>query len=219
MKQHSQPQYQYILFDLDDTLYPREAGLMKAVGERIRHFMIHQVGIPADDASLKQRDYYQRFGTSLRGLMEEYHIDPVEFLAFVHDLNPRDFFGPSPPLDYMLREISLQKVIFTNADEAHSERVLDTLRIRPHFDLIIDVQVVNYKCKPDPWAYQRVLEILEVAGHQCIMVDDSPRNLIPAKDVGMTTILVGGESNSIAVDYAVPTIFHVEQILHKLLPN
>lgn len=212
------PQFEYILFDLDETLYPRESGLMSAIYERILLFMTQKVGIPADDVADKRRDYYQQYGTALRGLMEEYEIDPGEYLAFIHDLDPHDFFGISPPLDNMLEEIPLHKVIFTNADVAHSRRVLNTLQVGHHFELIIDIKAIGYKSKPDPLAYQRALALLGVSGSRCIMVDDTPRNLIPAKDLGMTTILVNGPDTSIAIDYTVPTIFHVERVLKNLLP-
>lgn len=212
------PQYQYILFDLDDTLYPRAAGLMNAIGERILLYMIQKVGIPPDDATLKKHYYYQHYGTSLQGLIHEYQIDPVEYLNFVHDINPQDFLGASPPLNRMLQAILLPKVIFTNADMAHSQRVLDTLQVRSHFERIIDIYTLNYRSKPNPLAYQQVLEILGVPGESCIIVEDSARNLIPAKDLGMTTILVDGEAQSLAIDYTVPTIFHVENVLRKLLP-
>jgi putative hydrolase of the HAD superfamily len=219
MKTYIKPQFQYILFDLDETIYPKESGLMDVIDGRILLFMTQKVGIPADDAPTKKRIYYQQYGTTLRGLIEEHHIDPLEYLHFVYDINPRDFFGPSPPLNYMLQNMPLSKVIFTNADAAHSERVLGALQVRAHFEMIIDIQAINFKSKPDPLAYKRALEILNVSGASCIMVDDKPRNLIPARDLGMTTILVGDDCNSIAIDYTVPTVFHVENILKKLLSN
>ena len=218
MKSQVNRYYKYILFDLDETLYPKEAGLMEAISQRIVLFMIQRVGIPEDDVLTIKRSYYQNYGTSLRGLMAEYHIDPLEYLKFVHDLNPRDFFGPSPPLDQMLYEIPLRKAIFTNADMPHSERVLNTLQVRPHFERIIDISAVNYQCKPNPLAYEQALALLRVTGEQCIMVEDTPRNLIPAKNLGMTTILIDGMSQSLAVDYVVPTVFHVGRILKNLLP-
>ena len=219
MKTAVRPQFQYILFDLDETIYPKESGLMDAIDGRIVLFMIQKAGIPADDAPTKKRIYYQQYGTTLRGLIEEHHIDPQEYLQFIYAVNPKDFLGPSPPLDYMLQSVPLKKVIFTNADMAHSERVLNTLQVRGHFEMIIDIQAINFKSKPDPLAYKQALEILDVSGASCIMVDDKPRNLMPARDLGMTTILVGENCNSIAIDYTVPTVFHVENILKKLLPN
>ncbi len=218
MKSVAPPPFEYILFDLDETLYPKESGFMRVMRERILLFMTQKIGIPADDVTTKRHIYYQRYGTTLRGLMEEYKINPADYLAFVHDVDPRDFFGASPPLDNMLEEIPLRKVIFTNADLLHCQRVLDALQVSHHFELIIDINVINYKSKPDPYAYQRALALLGVPGKRCIMVDDVPRNLIPAKDLGMTTILVNGPDTSIAIDYTVPTVFHVERVLKNLLP-
>ncbi|MEW5960252.1 MAG: pyrimidine 5'-nucleotidase [Chloroflexota bacterium] len=213
--------YKYILFDLDETLYPREAGLMDALSRRMHSYMVQKLGIPADDVPTKRRAYYQQYGTTLRGLIEEYHIDPAEFLTFVHDVDPGEFFGASPPLADMLNEIPLLKVIFTNANYAHSERVLNTLRVRLHFGQIIDIQALGYKNKPDPLAYYRALALLQTSGESCIIVDDTARNLIPAKDVGMTTILVDSKFStpSIAIDYVVPTVFHVGQVVRNLLPQ
>ena len=218
MTNPEQTQFKYILFDLDDTLYPREAGVMDAIMERILSYMVHKVNIPLDDVQTKRYDYYQRYGTTLRGLMTEDNVEPEDFLKFVHDINPADFFGASPPLDRMLSTIPLKKAVFTNADIPHSERVLNTLNVRPHFEQIFDIKAVNYKAKPDPLAYQQVLTSLGVTGSACIMVEDSPRNLIPAKDMGMTTILIGNQGQTQAIDYLIPTVFHVEQILTNILP-
>lgn len=211
--------FKVILFDLDNTLYPKEAGVMQVIIDRIGAFMTQKINIPPDDVSTQRHAYNQKYGTTLRGLMTEYDIDPIDFLEFVHDINPADFLGPSPPLDHMLAAIPLQKIIFTNADTPHCERILNTLRVRDHFEMVIDIRARNYKNKPDPSAYHFVLDVLGVSGHQCIMVEDSPRNLIPAKDLGMTTILVDSDAQSSAIDYIVPTIFHVGEVLEKILPQ
>jgi putative hydrolase of the HAD superfamily len=219
MKKSGRPQFEYILFDLDETLYPKEAGLMPVLSARMLQYMSHKLGLPADDVAVKRRSYYQKYGTTLRGLMEEYRVDPAEFLAYVHDVNLKDYLAASPPLNHMLSEIPLSKVIFTNADVAHAERVLNILQVRLHFEQIIDISSTGYKNKPDPLAYHRALALLGVPGECCIMVEDTPRNLMPAKDLGMTTILVDGDGSlSLGIDYTVPTIFHVGQVVKNLLP-
>ncbi|MFE0047314.1 HAD-IA family hydrolase [Streptomyces albireticuli] len=43
--------------------------------------------------------------------------------------------------------------------------------------------------KPDPALYATALELLELPAHACVFVDDSPRNLDPARDLGMTALL------------------------------
>jgi putative hydrolase of the HAD superfamily len=220
VKRSSGYQFKYILFDLDETLYPKEAGLMDALSERMLSFMINKLDIPADDVAAKRRTYYQRYGTTLAGLMEDYQIDPQEYLRFVHDVDPQEFLGPSPPLADMLQEIPLRKAILTNASLEHCERILNVLQVRLHFDEIIDINALDFKCKPNPVAYQRALMLLGVTGEECILVEDSPRNLVPAKDLGMTTILIDETgTTSMGVDFVVPTIFHVGQVVKNLLPD
>lgn len=218
MKDNYKQPFEFIIFDLDETLYPKEAGVMKVIKQRVVSYMVHKLGLPADDVPSIQHDLYQRYGTSLRGLMLEHRVDPLDYLKFVYDINLRDFLGISPPLARMLEDIPLRKVVFTNAEARYARRVLETLQVASYFERVIDICELNYVCKPDPKSYRQVLDILEVSGRQCIMVDDSPRNLIPAKDVGMTTILVDSDHTSSAVDYAVPTVFHVERVLKNLLP-
>lgn len=210
--------FEYILFDLDETLYPREAGVMKVISERSLCYMTQKMGIPADDATAKKHLYYQKYGTVLRGLMEEHHVNPNDYLNFVHDFDPKEFLVPSPPLNRMLHEIPLHKIIFTNADVGHSQRVLEALQVSSHFDVIIDIKALGYENKPRPAAYQHALSMLGTRGDRCIIVDDTPRNLLPAKDLSMTTILINGGKPSIAIDYVAPTIFHVERVIKSILP-
>ncbi|MDE3091751.1 MAG: pyrimidine 5'-nucleotidase, partial [Chloroflexota bacterium] len=61
----------YILFDLDDTLYPTSAGLMHEISARMSEFMVARVGIPASEVDRVRRDYWARYGTTLRGLYIE----------------------------------------------------------------------------------------------------------------------------------------------------
>ena len=61
MSSTGRPQFEYIIFDLDETLYPREAGLMQALSDRMLYYMTHRLGLPADDVAVKRR-YFYRFG-------------------------------------------------------------------------------------------------------------------------------------------------------------
>lgn len=218
MKNSRRRHFEFILFDLDETLYPKESNLMPVMKQRIVDYMVHQIGIPADDVWSVQQRLFREHGSTFQGLYREYRIDPDAFMAYVHNINPSDFFGPSPPLDRMLHLIPLEKAIFTNASRPHAERVLSALQVSHHFELIFDNKSVNYQSKPDPKAYHTVLEMLNCLGQYCIMIEDSPRNLIPAKELGMTTILLSTTDRpSLGIDYVVPTVFHVERVLEHLL--
>jgi FMN phosphatase YigB (HAD superfamily) len=69
-----------------------------------------------------------------------------------------------------------------------------------------------------------MLSLLEASGSECVMVEDSPRNLLPAKAVGMMTILVesetGGErsgTDETFIDFTVRSVLDVEEVIDHLL--
>ncbi|MBU2167107.1 MAG: pyrimidine 5'-nucleotidase, partial [Alphaproteobacteria bacterium] len=68
------------IFDMDDTLYPREQGVMRLVQERINTFMMAAVGLPREEARVLQKQFLNEHGTTLAGLMANYAVDPEAFL-------------------------------------------------------------------------------------------------------------------------------------------
>jgi len=209
--------FKYLILDLDETLYPRSAGLMAEIGRRIPLYMIERMGFAPDKAERLRRLYFMQYGTSLRGLQIENGVDAEDYLRFVHDVPVEEYLAPNPALDAMLGRIRLDKVIFTNADAAHARRVMDRLGVTRHFSQVIDIHAVGYHCKPDPEAYRRVLDILDVPGAACVMVEDSVRNLKPARDLfGMATVIVDGQIAD-GVDYAIGDLMQLEGLLNRLM--
>jgi len=210
--------HKHILFDLDETLYPRDAGLMQEIGARILRYMVERMGFTPEEAEAKRRYYYHQYGTSLRGLMAEETVDAEDYLRFVHDVDITRYIDPNPDLDAMLQRIPLSKVVFTNATQEHARRVLDVLGIADHFASILDVRTMDYASKPDPHAYRRILDAIGARAEDCIIVEDTPRNLLPAKVMGMTTILVDHQDCD-DVDYCVSDILKVGDLVARLLAD
>lgn len=196
----------YILFDLDETLYSTSNGLMQTISNRMRQFIIEKYSLPPEEARALQIRYWNEYGTTLRGLYLERHIDPSEYLRFVHDVPLNDFIGPDPRLRAVLESIPHEKVILTNADAAHARRILDILGVSDQFTRIFDVVCFDYECKPARTVYERVLQMLPALGQECVLVDDMVRNLPTARDLGIKTILVGNQGES---DMHIDTIYQV----------
>lgn len=186
---------QVILVDLDDTIYPREQGIMKEVGRRMLRYMVERVHIPEDEAPVLRRRYFEAYGTTLRGLQMHHQVDPEDYLQFVHDIPLDQFLHPNPHLDQALGRIPQKKVIFTNATAEHAEGVLRRVGVRHHFAQIIDLRALRYVNKPDPEAYRRALELVAAPAEACLLVEDSLRNLLPASHLGMATILVSSDTD------------------------
>ncbi len=223
--------YQYIIFDLDDTLYPRSSGLMKEIARRIQRWLQQTFDLTQEEAKKIQHRYLRRYGTTLAGLIAEgpkgtrdidtddYTADDgyvTDYLLFVHDIPIDVYLKPSPALREMLQAIPLRKAIYTNGTSAYAQRVLRVLSVLDHFEHIIGIEEVGLRNKTDRRAYEQALAILDIPGSACIMVEDTLNNLAAAKALDMTTILVDGQPNA-NVDISVSDVLKVGQAVSSLL--
>jgi putative hydrolase of the HAD superfamily len=209
--------FKFLIFDLDETLYPRQAGLMQEIGARINRYLIEHLQLSEADAKILRLRYFQQYGTALRGLMvERSDADPEDYLRFVHDIQLAQYIGPNPALQTMLRSIDLPKVIFTNATIEHAQKVLGILGISDCFSRIIDIRAVDYISKPDRRAYEKMLILIGAQPSECILVEDSARNLRPATALGMKSILVDSVECD-EVDYCVKDILGVKEAVEECI--
>ncbi len=210
----------HILFDLDETLYPKETGLMAVVSQRINDYMRQRLGIPASQIPELRKRFYRRYGTTSRGLYLHHHLDIHDYLIYVHDLPVEEYLLPDPLLDEVLGSIEAEKVVFTNSPREYVQRVLRALGVERHFDRIFDIYFLEQINKPHKRAYLKVTEVLETEGQDCLIVDDLARNLKPGKDLGMVTVLVGdGPQGSLGekegVDFVIPRVTELKRIMKR----
>jgi putative hydrolase of the HAD superfamily len=199
--------YRTLFLDLDETLYPSSNGVWQAIAERIHNYLHQRLAIPADQVMELRMKYFRAYGTTLNGLMANHDIDPFDYLAFVHDVPLDALLKPDPALSTMLAGLRQKRVIFTNASRDYAHRVLRRLGIEHEIDLIVDIIALEFQNKPRPVAYQKALRLAgEDDPHACLLVDDRVANLLPAADMGMTTVLVGDKESDPQID------FHISQI-------
>lgn len=197
-----------LFVDLDDTLYPPSSGLWPAIRERIAGFMIERLGIPPAEADELRRIYFERYGTTLRGLEINYDFDRQDFLAYVHDVDLRAYLSPDPALRSALLDAPCRKFVLTNSDIHHSKRVMTVLGVTDCFAGIIDTNVLHPYCKPDPAAFERALLFAgEPDPRKCALIDDLPRTVRAAREFGMKGILYGipdptRDTDAVLVDWS-----------------
>lgn len=207
--------YRCILFDLDNTLYPKSAGLMQAIGKRMNLFMTERLGIDPNEVREKRDGFLKAFGTTLNGLRRRYSVDPDEFLAFVHDLPIGSYLQNEPALDGMLERLELRKIVFTNADAQHARRVLSCLGIMRHFESIIDIHLLDFVNKPNRRSYLKALEFASVQSGECVLVEDHLPNIIPAREMGMTTVMVGEGPAANGADHHIARITDLGELVEN----
>jgi len=178
------------LFDLDDTLYPAESGLMAEIGRRMTGYVMQVTGLPYDEAYRLQKTYLAEHGITLRGLMLNHAVDPKAFAAVFHDIS-LDILAHDPALVAAIAALPGRRLIFTNADHHHAERVLERLGLSHLFDHVAHIGSYDYTPKPDPEAFRRLFAAHSVTPAETAFFEDSERNLKPAAEMGVTTVLVG----------------------------
>jgi putative hydrolase of the HAD superfamily len=177
------------VFDLDNTLYPAHSGVFAQMNRRMTGFIATLLDLDEAGAFKVQKDYFHRYGTTMRGLMTEHGVDPHVFMDYVHDLD-HSVIVPAPDLDAALAALEGRKVVFTNGSHSHAEKVLERLGIARHFEGIFDIEAGLFVPKPAPETYQSMLGRFALDARVSAMVEDSARNLVPADAIGMTTVLV-----------------------------
>jgi putative hydrolase of the HAD superfamily len=177
------------VFDLDNTLYPAACNLFAQVDVRIGEFVADLLKIGMEEALHLQKKYYHTYGTTLRGLMLHHHVDPDAFLDYVHEIDVTRI-PPSPAMDAALAALPGRKIIFTNGSHRHAENVVNRLGIGGRFEAIFDIKAADFVPKPDPLTYEFMVRRHWVDPRRSAMVEDLPKNLVPAHAMGMTTVLV-----------------------------
>ena len=177
------------VFDLDNTLYPHHLNLWQQVDERIRNYVANYLRVPYEEAFRLQKDYYRRYGTTMRGLMTEHGLQPDEFLEMVHQIDHSPL-TPNPALGAAIQKLPGRKLIMTNGTRKHADAVLQRLEIAKHFDEVFDIAAADLDPKPLPQVYDRFLARHGVDRARSAMFEDLARNLEVPHALGMTTVLV-----------------------------
>ena len=212
---------EYLLFDLDETIYPRGSGLMQAISKRISLYMIERMEMDPEIVPGLRRAYWEEYGTTSRGLQILHGLDVLEYMHYVHDLPLENYIGPNRALDSALASLPQKKGIFTNATEEHARAVLKVVGIAHHFGPVYDAFFARNEGKPAPGVYRRLLDDLGVSGDVCLMVEDSARNLRPAKSLGMTTVLIDPPPgvDTEGVDHVIDEIADIAQVVQRIDGN
>ena len=184
------------VFDLDNTLYPRHCDLFHQIDIAMTSYVAKQTGLDHHEARKLQKDLYRDYGTTLNGMMATRQIDPHDFLSAVHDID----YSPlpkTPQLNQHLAQLPGRRIIYTNGSVEHAENTLAAMGIDTSlFDGIFDIVASNFEPKPMPSAFSVFLEKFDVDPQRSAMFEDLSRNLEPAKQSGMVTVLITPKEES-----------------------
>jgi putative hydrolase of the HAD superfamily len=192
----ARPDFRHVeawIFDLDNTLYPAASDLFAQIDARMGAYVAGFLDMPIEDARKLQKDYYRDHGTTLNGLIKLHGIDPEPYLKDVHDID-LSVLVPDLALNDAIAALPGRKFVFTNGCRNYAGRVLDRLGLGSVADELWDIRTTGFTPKPERAAYDAVIARANIVPGRAAMFEDLARNLVPAHELGMTTVWIDNGS-------------------------
>lgn len=231
--------YECLLFDLDDSLYPLSTGINLACRRNIEEFMLQHLHIDESEVPSMCLELYREHGTTMAGLKAlGYEFDNDEFHAIVHGKLPYEKLKPDPVLRNLLLSMPQRKIIFSNADQKHVMEVLGRLGLADCFEGIICFETLNPRlqpadntdgidndsfssnqrilCKPSLEAFETAIRLANVDPKKTIFFDDSARNIASGKAAGLHTVIVGSSVLVLRADHALNSIHNIKEAIPEI---
>ncbi|WP_433011859.1 pyrimidine 5'-nucleotidase [Kribbella sp. CA-294648] len=190
------------VLDLDDTLYPPSNGLAAQLTAGIRGYLIEYFGTDEAGARRIQAELVASHGTTLRGLMTTEGVQADDYLRFERRLD-YSVLRPDTVLAEAIKALPGRKFVFTNGSAYHVEQALPRLGLAGLFDGHFDIVTGGLTPKPYRESYDRFVERFAIEPATTAFFDDRAVNLTVPEELGMATVLVGGEAEPGTAQYQV----------------
>lgn len=181
------------VFDLDNTLYPPKHRLFDQIEVRMTAWVMQALGVGKTEADRLRQHYWDSYGTTLAGLMREHAIDPLPYLAAVHDID-FSLLPSDPDLAARIADLPGRRIVYTNASEPYAVKVLEARGLSGLFDAIYGVEHAGFHPKPDRAAFEMVFGLDGLDPTRAAMFEDDIRNLKVPHAMGMRTVHVAPEA-------------------------
>lgn len=205
-----------LVFDVDDTLYDVSTGFTahRNTDGAVR-FMVDKLNFPSRESAQALRDeYFEKYHATAKALKVAEaegrlpkgapKFDPKDLSKYWADNLNFNLLGGKESYSSLLCMLQslkvanpdIQFVAFSNGPRLYVLRALREMGLNEIFpdDMVYAVEDVLPYCKPEPDSFQHILKQLGgVDPKQCVMVEDSMKNIRVAKKLGMKTVLVVGK--------------------------
>ncbi|MBI9101506.1 MAG: HAD hydrolase-like protein [Spirochaetales bacterium] len=181
----------YILFDMDNCLYPASSGLCSRMDGLISNFVAELLSLPVKEAEKMRRENVLTYGTTLKWLTDCHDFKDIhEYNRHIHPADVENYLKKETGIKEMLESLPCGKSVLTNAPPVHADRVLNYLGISGLFDEVLYLGFSGTMGKPHRETYLRAAEICGCSIADTLFLDDVPDYLIPFRDEGGEILLV-----------------------------
>ena len=205
------------IFDLDNTLHDARSTIFPSMHEQINDYLKRHFGVDEAGANAMRQVFWQRYGTTMNGLMRHYGTDPRHFLRETHvfpELADRVLHENT--LRHALERLGGRKLVFSNAPRHYVAEVLRGLGLRRYFDAVYTIEDARFRGKPALHGFVLLLRKHHLDPHRCAFVDDVLENLRTAHALGMSTVWVSGATKRPAfVDLRVSSVTELPRLVFR----
>ena len=184
----------YLLLDLDGVCYGSHNGyplekVFGMVSKRMTKFIQEKLNLDEKKAKELQTDYFYKYNTSLNGLMLHHNVVGEEFLKYVHDIDI-SFMKEDKIMRNEIKQLDMEKFIFTNGSAEHAKNILTHLGIYDLFgrDKVFDIQDAGYVPKPEAATFDLMTKKFGINPKETIYIEDIAKNLSIGHERGCTTV-------------------------------
>ncbi|MDJ0270190.1 MAG: HAD family hydrolase [Aigarchaeota archaeon] len=207
-----------IVFDIDGTLY-RSQDYERQLYQAIVKVLSEMLNITKENAAIMLQDAKRKYRTVSISI-EALGLDRHEFYQrLANSVEPEKTIAPdesTPQLLRKLKNMGYKIVLHTNSGRQLAMKILKTLRIDNNlYDLLVTSD--EYEPKPSAEGYLGIVRQLGIQPSEIIYVGDRIEvELLPAKKLGMITVLLGSKPRSHEIDYTINSLNEILEVLNKL---
>lgn len=195
-----------LIWDLDNTLYRFDQAFEKACNiAAARTVQQLMPSVTFEEAFAAAEKSYLEHGHSGKMLIEQYGIAYSDYHYLYHDTIDESIIERNEAILMALGDIDLPNILITHASRRWAEKALRHLSMDDYFpcDKIIALEDTEFQGKAYSAApFIKGMEILNLPPENVLVVEDTAKNLVRPKEMGMTTVLIHhGKSNHLGLDY------------------
>ena len=216
-------EYKFV-FDMDGTLYQFDKGLSQSfftsqfytnIRENAYIFLMEKCQFSRSEVIIEYDKIYKKYdGEMSIGIEKELKIDRYEYFERTWNLSPAKYIESNSTLSKTLDELQGRVAVLTAAPKIWTKNVLEYLELKNIFGKNVYTGDADLR-KPSPLIFQKIANDLSTSPQNMISIGDQEfSDIVPAKSIGMKTVLIGSSENTVA-DYQSRDVISAINLLRK----
>lgn len=184
-----------LVFDLDGTLYnANNVSVSDLLFDRSVDFLISKTNFSREKAKSCWQEMVEKYQYGIGDFENIFGFSKDEYCNYVCDIDDLSYVSKVENLGDVLLSLPQRKYVFTDNVLKQTLKILQHLGVkRDCFSGVFHAKSGDYLFKPKEEVFRKFLDEFKLNPQDCVMFEDSVKNLQTAKNLGMITVLIGQE--------------------------